>query len=164
MLFYGQKFSDWKKGGDFMGSLWLGALVGFLITLVLGWLFPGIGHLIGGLIGGFVAGIIARGGILTGALAGFLAGIFGGIIITLLAVVGLAVIGGVSGGIMGGAFRRLGWAGSWSNSDYPCYLWSDRVNDRRIHRRFAGKITTPIFFICLRKVVVRLINLQAAKS
>lgn len=31
-------------------------------------------------------------------------------------------------GIIGG----LAGAGSWSYSDYPCYLWSDRVNDRRI--------------------------------
>jgi hypothetical protein len=89
-----------KNGGNFMGSLWLGALVGFIITLAIGWLFPGIGHLIGGLIGGFIAGIIARGGILTGALAGFLAGIFGGIIITILAIAGLTVVGGISGGIM----------------------------------------------------------------
>jgi hypothetical protein len=81
-----------KNGGDFMGSIWLGAFVGFLTTLLLGWLFPGIGHLIGGLIGGFAAGIIARGGMLKGALAGFLAGIFGGIIITILAVVGLAIV------------------------------------------------------------------------
>jgi hypothetical protein len=47
-----------------MGSIWLGAFVGFLITLVLGWLFPGIGHLIGGFIGGLAAGVIARGGML----------------------------------------------------------------------------------------------------
>jgi len=61
-----------------MDNLWLGAFVGFLITLLFGWLFPGVGHLISGLIGGFAAGIIARGGMLKEALAGFLAGIFGG--------------------------------------------------------------------------------------
>jgi hypothetical protein len=38
-----------------MGSLRLGAFVGFVITLLLGWLFSGIGHLIGGFIGGLLA-------------------------------------------------------------------------------------------------------------
>ena len=44
-----------------MGSIWLGAFVGFLVVLVLGFLFPGIGHLLGGFIGGIVAGLIAKG-------------------------------------------------------------------------------------------------------
>jgi hypothetical protein len=59
-------------------NLWCGAFVGFVVTLILGWMFPGIGHLIGGLIGGFVAGLIAGEGMGRGALAGFIAGIFGG--------------------------------------------------------------------------------------
>jgi uncharacterized protein YqgC (DUF456 family) len=43
-----------------MGNLWLGAFVGFLVTLILGWMSPGLGHLIGGFIGGFVAGLILK--------------------------------------------------------------------------------------------------------
>jgi len=78
-----------------VGSLWLGTFVGFLITLILGFLFLGIVHLIGGLIvGGFVAGIIAWGGLLRGALAGFLAGIFGGKMAAIFAILGL-VVGGL---------------------------------------------------------------------
>jgi hypothetical protein len=37
-----------------MGNLWLGAFVGFLITMFLGFIFPFLGHLIGGFIGGLV--------------------------------------------------------------------------------------------------------------
>ena len=44
-----------------LGSIWLGAFVGFLLTVVIAFLFPGIGHLVGGFIGGLVAGLIARG-------------------------------------------------------------------------------------------------------
>jgi hypothetical protein len=95
-----------SKGGS-MGNLWLGAFVGFLVTLILGWMFPGIGHLVGGLIGGFVAGLIAGGGMMKGALAGFLAGIFGGIIIAILAFIGLALVGGIAGGILGGIFGGI---------------------------------------------------------
>ena len=58
-----------------LGSIWLGAFVGFLVVLVFGFLFPGIGHLIGGFIGGIVAGLIAKGAG-RGLIAGFLAGIF----------------------------------------------------------------------------------------
>lgn len=75
--------------GDCMGSLWLGAFVGFLAKLILEWMFPGIGHLVGGLIGGFVAGLMA-GGVGRGALAGFLAGIFGEIIFAIFVFTGFA--------------------------------------------------------------------------
>ncbi len=68
-----------------MGSIWLGAFVGFLVMVVLAFLFPGIGSLIGLFIGGLVAGLVAR-GIFKGLIAGFLAGIFGGIIIAILAI------------------------------------------------------------------------------
>ena len=96
---------------------------------------------------------------LTGALAGFLAGIFGGIIIAILAIVGLAVAGGVSGGI-GRTFGWLGWDGSWNRSDYPCYLWSDRINDRWIHRRIACIIEIYLFlFGCSGKARGRTIDL-----
>src|SRR3989304_4520433 len=43
-------------------------------------------------------------------------------------------------------FRRLGWDGSWNRSDYPCYLWSDCINDRRIHRWIASEIESPFFY------------------
>jgi hypothetical protein len=36
-----------------MGSLWLGAFVGFVIIAVLGWWAPVVAHLIGGLVAGF---------------------------------------------------------------------------------------------------------------
>lgn len=62
----------------------MGAFVGFLFTLALGFLFPGIVHLIGGFIDGFIAGLIAKGAG-RGAIAGFMAGTFGGIIIDNLA-------------------------------------------------------------------------------
>ncbi len=41
--------------------LWLGVFVGFIITLMLGLNYPGIGHLFGGFIGGLIAGAIVRG-------------------------------------------------------------------------------------------------------
>jgi hypothetical protein len=96
-----------RNKGDSVESLWPGAFVGFVVTLILGWMFPGLGHLIGGLVGGFVAGLIAGGGMGKGALAGFLAGIFGGIIIAVLAFTGLVLVGGFAAGILGGIFGGL---------------------------------------------------------
>ena len=87
-----------------MGSIWLGAFVGFLVVLVLGFLFPGIGHTGGSFISGIVAGLIMKSAG-RGLIAGFLAGIFGGIIIAILAIVGLAIVGGVATGFAGALFR-----------------------------------------------------------
>lgn len=71
-VFYGGH-AHLRSEGDCMGRLWLGAFVGFLVRLILEWMFPG-GHLVGELIGGFVAGLF---GGLVGLAAGMLTIIFG---------------------------------------------------------------------------------------
>jgi hypothetical protein len=81
-----------------MGNFWLGVLVGFLITLSLGLVFPFFGHLGGGFLGGIVAGFVARGSRGRGAVVGFLAGIFGGMLITIFAVLGFALAGTLTEG------------------------------------------------------------------
>ena len=141
-----------KNGGDFRGSIWLGAFVGFVITLFLSSLFPGIGHLIGGSIGGLAAGIIARGGMLNGAIAGFLAGIFGGIIIAILAIVGLAAVGGVTGGILSGLLGGLIGLAVGVIAIILAIL-SDGIHDWRTRRRIAGKIAAFPFFTCSRNAM-----------
>jgi hypothetical protein len=97
----------YRTAGVKMGNLWLGAFVGFLVTVLLGWIIPGLGLLAGHLIGGLVAGVIARGGIGRGALAGFLAGIFGGIILAVIAIIATGTIGGILGGLFGGILGVL---------------------------------------------------------
>jgi hypothetical protein len=53
----------------YVASVGLGAFVGFLVTVGLGIVYPGVGHLLGGFIGGIIAGLVAR-GILGGSFAG----------------------------------------------------------------------------------------------
>ena len=85
-VFYGGH-AHLGSGDDCMGSLWLGAFVGFLVTLIFEWMFPG-GHLVGELIGGF--GGVHGWGVGRGALAGFLAVIFGGIMFARFVFTGFA--------------------------------------------------------------------------
>ena len=54
-----------------LANVGLGSLVGFLVTVILGFSYPGLGHLLGALIGGIVAGFIAR-GLIGGMTAGLL--------------------------------------------------------------------------------------------
>jgi hypothetical protein len=88
------------------GSIGLGAFVGFLLLVFLGFI-----PILGALIAGLVAGLIARGAG-RGAAAGFVAGILGAVVIALLLTVGgatigglfgLAGLGGLLGGLVGGA-------------------------------------------------------------
>jgi hypothetical protein len=74
-------------GSGTLGSIGLGAFIGFLITVVMGILFPGAGYIIGGFLGGIVAGLIARSA-LGGVFAGFLSGIGGAVILVILALIG----------------------------------------------------------------------------
>jgi|WetSurMetagenome_2_1015567.scaffolds.fasta_scaffold03158_9 hypothetical protein len=137
----GQHFPNKRKvNGDFMASLWVGAFVGFVITLLLGLLFPGIGHLIGGFIGGFVAAIIARGGMLRGSISGF----------SCRDIRRNRNRNTCNHWFYRGwrscrrvtwrAFRRPSGAGSRNCSHYPRYFWSNHINDRWIHSRVAHKI------------------------
>jgi hypothetical protein len=88
------------------GSIGLGAFVGFLLLIFLGFI-----PILGALIAGLVAGLIARGAG-RGAAAGFVAGIVGAVVVALLLTVGgaaigglfgLAGLGGLLGGLVGGA-------------------------------------------------------------
>jgi hypothetical protein len=88
------------------GSIGLGAFVGFLLLIFLGFI-----PVLGALIAGIVAGLIARGAG-RGAAAGFVAGILGAVIVALLltaggatigGLFGLASLGGLLGGLVGGA-------------------------------------------------------------
>ena len=94
-----------------LGSIWLGAFVGFLVTVVIAFLFPGVGHLVGGFLGGLVAGLVAR-GVGKGLIAGFLAGIFGGIIIAILSLLKTCNHRRNSRWDFRRAVRRLTWFGN----------------------------------------------------
>ena len=89
-----------------LGSIGLGAFVGFIITVVLGIIFPGVGHIFGGFIGGLIAGLIAR-GIIGGAIAGFLAGVFSAIVLAILAFLGFVFFGGITYGFLGALFGGI---------------------------------------------------------
>jgi hypothetical protein len=75
------------------GNFWLGALVGWILMLILTPLLP----VLGPLIGGFVAGLIAKGGFWYGGKAGFVAGIFGVIVVVILLLIGSTLLLGVFG-------------------------------------------------------------------
>jgi len=75
------------------GSFWTGAVVGFILMVLLGGLLPVLGPIIGGL----VAGLIAKGGMWNGAKAGFTAGIFGALVVI---IIGL-VVGTLAMGLFG---------------------------------------------------------------
>jgi len=83
---------------DELGSLFLGAFVGFLIIAFAGAVLPIIAHLIGG----FFAGLIARRGMAKGALAGLIAGVLGGFIATILLISGLMSLSGLLGKLIEG--------------------------------------------------------------
>lgn len=97
-----------------MGSIGLGAFIGFLITVALGIIFPGAGHILGAFLGGIVAGLIAR-GIIGGTIAGILSGVFSAIILVILAFFGFALhaeanlgfIGALVSGIAGAALSII---------------------------------------------------------
>ena len=74
-----------------MGSIGLGAFVGFIVTVILSIMYPGIGYILGGFLGGLIAGLIAR-GVLGGAIAGFLAGVFSAIAVGDFGVSGFALL------------------------------------------------------------------------
>jgi len=89
------------------GSIGLGAFVGFLLLIFLGFI-----PILGALIAGVVAGLIARGAG-RGAAAGFVAGILGAVVVALLLTVGGAAIGGIFGlaglgGLLGGLVGGAG--------------------------------------------------------
>jgi hypothetical protein len=73
-------------------SIWLGALIGFIIIILFAIFFDLFGLLIGGLVGGIVAGAIAI-GLGRGTLAGFLAGVIGLVIVAILASIGYYFVG-----------------------------------------------------------------------
>ena len=124
-----------------MGSILLGAFVGFIVTLLLGvtlgLLLPFVGVLIGMFLGGFVAGVIA-GGVVRGAIAGLLAGLLGAVIIVILALVGATLLGGLIG------IRRIfRWHGRVSHRHHwrhTCCLGSNHFRNRWSHRRSNNKI------------------------
>jgi len=84
------------------GSFWLGAVIGFIIMVIIGESLPVLGPLVGGL----VAGLVARGGIVNGAKAGFVAGIFGALVVL---VTGM-IVGTLFAGLFG-FFVALGIGG-----------------------------------------------------
>jgi hypothetical protein len=75
------------------GSFWPGAVVGFILMVLIGGALPVLGPIIGGL----VAGLIAKGGMWNGAKAGFTAGIFGALVVI---IIGL-VVGTLAMGLFG---------------------------------------------------------------
>ena len=101
------------------GMMLVGALGGFIVTVVTGsyWLgfgagivvglfafaLPVIGHVGAGLVAGVVAGVLAGGGVASGAWHGLLAGSLGGILLGLVFGVVGAVAAGPIGGLIGGS-------------------------------------------------------------
>lgn len=83
-----------------LGSVGLGTFVGFLITVILGIMYPGVGHILGGLLGGLIAGLIAR-GMFGGSIAGFAAGVLSAVALAFIALIGFAWYGGANYGVLG---------------------------------------------------------------
>ena len=83
-----------------MGRFGLGIFVGFVVTVVISLMYPGIGHIGGGLLGGFIAGLIVRGAF-KGAFAGFVVGVLSAILLGLIALTGFAWAGGEGYGLLG---------------------------------------------------------------
>ena len=75
------------------GSFWPGAVVGFILMVLIGGALP----VLGPIIGGFVAGLIAKGGMWNGAKAGFTAGIFGALVVIIFGL----MIGTLALGLFG---------------------------------------------------------------
>lgn len=99
--------SIWNGNGDYgLASIGLGALVGFIITVALGIIYPGLGYILGAFVGGIIAGVIAR-GIIGGAIAGFIAGVFSAIALAILAFLGFVAYGGLTHGFLGVLFGGL---------------------------------------------------------
>lgn len=83
-----------------MGNVGLGTFVGFLITMILSIMYPGVGHILGGLLGGLIAGLIA-GGMFGGSIAGFASGVLSSVAMAFIAMIGFAWFGGSTYGILG---------------------------------------------------------------
>ena len=129
-----------------MGSIWLGAFVGFLVILVLAFLFPGIGHLVGGFIGGLVAGLVAR-GVGRGLVAGFLAGIFGGIIISNSSIHRTRNRRGNRWWICRRIIWRLSWFSSRRSSDCISHICRHNCSCRRPDRWSDHAIKKYFFYL-----------------
>jgi hypothetical protein len=52
-----------------MGRFGLGIFIGFVVTVVISLMYPGIGHIGGGLLGGLISGLIVRGALKGPSLA-----------------------------------------------------------------------------------------------
>jgi hypothetical protein len=92
-----------------LASVGLGALIGFLVIVVLGIMFPGVGHLLGALLGGFVVIFSFFGfAFYGGSNYGFLGALVGGIVGTALSIIIgiIATIVSAIGGFIGGAITR----------------------------------------------------------
>ncbi len=92
--------------GDRVGNIGLGILIGFIVTVGVGIIYPGWGFLLGAFIGGLVAGLIAR-GIIAGSIAGTLSGLASAIIIGILGFLHVIVVETVQYGFLGFIFGGL---------------------------------------------------------
>jgi len=99
-------FSPKPIDGVTVSSIGLAALIGLLLTVVLGIIYPGWGHLLGAFVGGIVAGLITR-GIIGGSVAGLLAGIFSAIVLAVFAFFGFIIHGAIAYGFFGAILGGL---------------------------------------------------------
>lgn len=121
-----------------LSSIGLGAFIGFIITVILGIIYPGVGHIFGGFIGGLIAGLIAR-GIIGGAIAGFLAGVLSAITLSILAFLGFVVYGGITR-VTWLTVRWLSRLSTRYHSPHTGRIWLGDFSSRRLNRRRINKI------------------------
>ncbi len=93
-----------------MSNVGLGVLVGFLVTVSLSIMYPGVGFLFGGFVGGIIAGLVAKGA-LGGTMAGLLSGIFSSIAVAILTFLKFMVEGAITNGALGFVFGGLAGLG-----------------------------------------------------